>query len=65
MVGSKSALGLNLPDLDDVQAQKVISPNKMKTARQDKAERSSYDCLIEKVVETRMSEFMPETAELE
>jgi hypothetical protein len=51
--------------LDDLQAQKVISPNKMKTARQDKAERSSYDCFIEKVVETRMSEFMPETAELE
>ena len=65
MVGSKSALGLSLPDLDDVQAQKVISPNKMKTSRQDKVERSSYDCLVEKVADTRMSEFTPETTELE
>lgn len=33
MVGSKSALKLVLKDLDDVHAQKVISPSKMKTAR--------------------------------
>ena len=63
MVGSKSALGLSLPDLDDDQAQKVIFPNKMKTSRQDKVERSSYDCLIEKVADNL--EFMPETTELE